>query len=73
MIPFFENHYINNKANRCVIGAWRAQQSIMNNLPQEAEILMIPLTQKKMAALFGVQRPPITKHLSNIFENKELE
>jgi hypothetical protein len=31
------------------------------------------LTQKKMAALFGVQRPAITKHLKNIFETKELE
>jgi hypothetical protein len=31
------------------------------------------LSQKKMAELFGVQRPAITKHLKNIFENKELE
>ena len=27
------------------------------------------LTQKKMAALFGVQIPAINKHLQNIFES----
>jgi len=31
------------------------------------------LTQPRMAALFGVQRPAITKHLKNIFESGELE
>ena len=31
------------------------------------------LTQAQMAELFGVQRPAITKHLKNIFEDKELE
>ncbi len=31
------------------------------------------LTQKRMAELFGVQRPAITKHLQNIFETGELE
>src|SRR3989338_7789679 len=31
------------------------------------------LTQDKMADLFGVQRPAITKHLINIFESCELE
>jgi len=31
------------------------------------------LTQKRMAELFGVQRPAITKHLRNIFETRELE
>ena len=30
------------------------------------------LSQKKMAELFGVQRPAITKHLKNIFESGEL-
>jgi len=30
------------------------------------------MSQKKIAALFGVQRPAITKHLKNIFESKEL-
>jgi hypothetical protein len=31
------------------------------------------LTQDKMADLFGVQRPAITKHLKNIFESGELD
>jgi len=31
------------------------------------------LTQEQMARLFGVQRPAITKHLKNIFADKELE
>src|SRR3989344_3890825 len=30
------------------------------------------LTQEKIALLFGVQRPAITKHLQNIFESGEL-
>ena len=30
------------------------------------------LTQDKIALLFGVQRPAITKHLKNIFESREL-
>ena len=31
------------------------------------------LTQERMAQLFGVQRPAITKHLKNIFESGELQ
>jgi hypothetical protein len=31
------------------------------------------LTQKRIAELFGVQRPAITKHLKNIYEDGELE
>lgn len=31
------------------------------------------LTQKRMAELFGVQRPAITRHLKNIFTSKELD
>ena len=31
------------------------------------------LTQQKIADLFGVQRPAITKHLKNIFETGELK
>ncbi len=31
------------------------------------------MTQKKIAKLFGVQRPAITKHLKNIFESGELQ
>ncbi len=30
------------------------------------------LTQEKIALLFGVQRPAVTKHLKNIFESNEL-
>lgn len=31
------------------------------------------LTQERIAELFGVQRPAITKHLKNIFESGELD
>ena len=31
------------------------------------------LTQQRMADLFGVQRPAITKHLKNIYESSELD
>lgn len=31
------------------------------------------LTQKSMAKVFDVQRPAITKHLNNIFSEKELD
>ncbi len=31
------------------------------------------LSQQKIAELFGVQRPAVTKHLKNIFEAGELE
>lgn len=31
------------------------------------------LTQERMAELFGVQRPAITKHLKNIFDSNELQ
>jgi hypothetical protein len=31
------------------------------------------LTQERIAELFGVQRPAITKHLKNIFESQELQ
>ncbi|MDO8898977.1 MAG: hypothetical protein Q7V19_15105 [Bacteroidales bacterium] len=30
------------------------------------------MTQKKISELFGVQRPALTKHLTNIFESGEL-
>ncbi len=43
----------------------------------KVEVLLINetlwLTQERMAELFGVQRPAITKHLKNIFESGELE
>jgi len=31
------------------------------------------LTQEKIAQLFGVQRPAVTKHLQNIFKSRELQ
>ena len=31
------------------------------------------LTQQRIAELFGVQRPAISKHLKNIFESDELQ
>jgi hypothetical protein len=31
------------------------------------------LTQQKIAELFGVQRPAVTKHLKNIFDSGELK
>ena len=31
------------------------------------------LTQQQIAALFGTQRPAITKHLGNIFKSGELD
>ncbi|MFW1123257.1 cell filamentation protein Fic, partial [Vibrio parahaemolyticus] len=31
------------------------------------------LTQKAMAELFGVKVPAVSKHLTNIFETRELE
>jgi hypothetical protein len=31
------------------------------------------LPKKRIAELFGVQRPAITKHLKNIFRSEELE
>ena len=31
------------------------------------------LTQQKIADLFGVQRPAVTKHLKNIFDSGELK
>jgi hypothetical protein len=30
------------------------------------------LTQQKIAELFGVQRPAVTKHLRNVFDSGEL-
>src|SRR5882762_4043782 len=47
-----------------------------DNLPQVEVRLSqdtIWMTQKEIAALFGTQRPAITKHLSNIIRTKELK
>jgi len=31
------------------------------------------MTQDQIAVVFGVNRPAITKHLNNVFKNRELE
>ena len=55
-------------------------QFLMYSTPQEnvkIDVVVkdetIWLTQKAMAALFGVQVPAVSKHLKNIFEEGELE
>jgi hypothetical protein len=55
-------------------------QFLIYNTPQEdvkVDVLVqdetIWLTQKAMAALFGVQIPAINKHLKNIFNEGELD
>jgi hypothetical protein len=55
-------------------------EHLLYNAPNgdvKVEVLLsnetIWLTQERMAALFGVQRPAITKHLKNIFESGELQ
>jgi len=48
-----------------------ADEKVSVNVVMENETVW--LTQEQMAGLFGVQRPAITKHLKNIFEDKELE
>ncbi|MBI4211105.1 MAG: virulence RhuM family protein [Deltaproteobacteria bacterium] len=66
----------------------KAQQIVLNNSFTEFLLYTTPnrkvkleiflrdenvwLTQEKIALLFGVQRPAITKHLKNIFESGEL-
>ena len=45
--------------------------SVVLNATVEKETIW--LTQKQIAELFGVQRPAITKHLSNIFKSGELD
>ena len=45
--------------------------SVVLNATVEKETMW--LTQKQIAELFGVQRPAITKHLSNIFKSGELD
>jgi hypothetical protein len=55
-------------------------QFLIYNTPQEnikVDVVVkdetIWLTQKAMAALFGVQTPAISKHLKNIFHEGELD
>ncbi len=44
-----------------------------NSIEVRVEDGTVWLTQKFIAELFGVQRPAITKHLSNIFDSGELD
>lgn len=55
-------------------------QFLLYNMPDDAGKVQVIIkdetiwcTQKAMAQLFGVQRPAITKHLSNIFKESELD
>ncbi len=55
-------------------------QFLLYSLPDEEGKVQVIIkdesiwcTQKAMAELFGVQRPAITKHLGNIFKERELE
>ena len=55
-------------------------QFLLYNMPDDAGKVQVIIkdetiwcTQKAMAQLFGVQRPAITKHLSNIFKEGELD
>lgn len=55
-------------------------QFLLYNLPEEQGKVQVIIkdetiwcTQKAMAQLFGVQRPAITKHLGNIFNEGELD
>lgn len=57
----------------------RQLQFILYNLPEEEGKVQavikdetIWLTQKAMAELFGVNVPAISKHLKNLFDEKEL-
>src|SRR3989339_2047650 len=67
------------KKNRQITKQNRFTEFLLYTTPSgkvEVEIFLhnenIWLTQDKIALLFGVQRPAITKHLKNIFESGEL-
>ncbi len=59
------------KQNSEIIIFKTADEKVSVNVVMENETVW--LTQEQMAELFGVQRPAITKHLNNIFEDNELE
>lgn len=44
-----------------------------NRLEVRLEQETVWLRQEQIASLFGTQRPAITKHLLNIFKNRELD
>lgn len=60
-----------NPKNSQIIIFKTADEKISVDVLMENETVW--LTQQQMAELFGVQRPAITKHLKNIFADKELD
>jgi len=60
-----------NNQNSEIIIFKTTDEKVSVNVIMENETVW--LTQAQMAELFGVQRPAITKHLKNIFADKELE
>lgn len=66
-------HIIKNKdVGKGEIVIYRAKGGAVH-LDVRLEKETVWLTQSQTAILFGTQRPATTKHLSNIFENKELD
>ncbi|HCE43529.1 MAG TPA: cell filamentation protein Fic [Lentisphaeria bacterium] len=68
-----------NKKNKSIVPNNSFTEFLLYTTPNgsvKVEIFLcnenIWLTQDRIALLFGVQRPAITKHLKNIFETKEL-
>ena len=49
------------------------QPDEITRLEVKVERETVWLTQEQIAALFGVKRPAITKHIRNIFGTQELE
>ena len=71
---------MHDKPNNQLTLADQASEFLLYSTPNgdvEVEVLLheetIWLTQERMAALFGVKRPAITKHLKNIFTSNELQ
>lgn len=62
---FCSNKSVCNKANKKRNGAIKLDVLLQNET--------VWMSQNKIAELFDVQRPAITKHLKNIFESGELK
>ena len=59
-------------ANEYPLALFTSQDGTVT-VPTRLERDTLWLTQEQMALVFAVKRPAITKHLSNIFETRELE
>ena len=59
-------------ATECPLALFTSQDGTVT-VPTRLERDTLWLTQEQMALVFAVKRPAITKHLSNIFHDKELE